>query len=180
MRGIDEFIPGLDVLAPPILPQLPTHKGALGVENRQAGTDFVGETEQVQLDAELAVVAALSLFDQLEVAVQRLLRLPGGAVDALQAGVFLVAAPVGRRTASELERRDVLGRRDGSSARTVGPDPFPAAGIEGRGGFTRADGAPVVTDPATSRCYVRPSGLGAPIPTGPGGNSRGAACAITR
>src|SRR5580693_4652082 len=130
MRGIDEFIPGLDVLAPRILLQLPAHNAALGVENRQAGTDFVGEAEQVQLDAELAMVAALRLFDQLEVAVQRLLRLPGGAVDALQAGVSLVAAPVGGRTASELERRDVLGGRDVRPATQVAPDPFPATGIE--------------------------------------------------
>ena len=130
VRGVDELVAGLDVLAPRILLQLAAHDAALGVENRQARTDFVGEAEQVELDAELAVVAALGLFDQLQVAVERLLRLPRGAVDALQAGVVLVAAPVRRRAAGELERRDVLGGRDVRSAAQVAPNPFAGTGIE--------------------------------------------------
>ncbi len=79
----------------------------LGWKTARPGTDFVGEAEQVQLGAELAVVAALRLLDQLEVRVERLLRLPRGAVDALQAGVVLVAAPVRGRAAGQLERRNV-------------------------------------------------------------------------
>ena len=94
------------------------------MEHRQPGTELVGEAEQVQLDAELAVVAALGLLDQFEVRVERLLRLPRGAVDALQAGVVLVAAPVGGRAAGQLERGDVLGGRDVRAAAQVAPDPF--------------------------------------------------------
>ena len=76
------------------------------------------------------MVATLSFLQQLQMVVERLLRLPGGAVDALQAGVVLVAAPVGGRAASQLERRDVLGGRDVRSAAQVAPNPFAGTGIE--------------------------------------------------
>ena len=130
VRGVDELVAGLLVLAPRVLLQLPADDAALGVENRQARTDFVGEAEQVQLDAELAVVAALGLFQQLQVAVERLLRFPRGAVDALQAGVVLIAPPVRRRAAGELERGDVLGGGDVRTAAQITPNPFAGTGIE--------------------------------------------------
>ena len=103
---------------------------ALRVENHQAGADFIGEAEQVELHAELAVVAPLGLLEQLEVAVEGLLGLPGGAVDALQAGVALIAAPVGGRAAGQLERRDVPGGGDVRTAAQVSPDPLPRARVE--------------------------------------------------
>lgn len=65
VRGVDELVAGVRVLAPGVVLQFPPHDAALGVENRQPGTDFVGKAEQVQLDAELAVVAALGFGDQL-------------------------------------------------------------------------------------------------------------------
>ena len=128
VRGVDELVAGLDVLAPRVVLQLAADDAALGVENRQTGTDFVGEAEQVQFHAELAVVAPLRLLDQLEVPVQRLLRLPRGAVDALQAGVVLVAAPVRGRAAGQLERRDVLGGRDVRARGTDRPRPVRGCG----------------------------------------------------
>lgn len=79
------------------------------MENRQARTDFVGEAEQVKLHTQFAVIATLGLLEEFQVAVQRILGLPGGAINALQARVGLVAAPVGRGTARQLERWDVLG-----------------------------------------------------------------------
>ena len=62
--------------------------------------------------------------------VEGLLRLPRGAVDALQAGVVLVAAPVGGRAAGQLERRDVSRRRDMRPTAQISPFPFAGAGIE--------------------------------------------------
>ena len=76
------------------------------------------------------MVAALRLLDELEVLVERLLRLPRGAVDALQAGVVLIAAPVRGRAAGQLERRDVLRRRDVRAAAQIAPFPFAGTGIE--------------------------------------------------
>ena len=63
-------------------------------------------------------------------AVERLLRLPCGAVDALQAGVVLIAPPVRGRASGQLERRDVLGGRDVRSAAQIAPNPFAGTGIE--------------------------------------------------
>jgi hypothetical protein len=79
------------------------------VEHDQAGADLVGEAEQVELAAELAVVAALGLLDAVQVRVERLLGLPGGAVDALQLLVLLVTAPVRGRGPHQLEGGDALG-----------------------------------------------------------------------
>ena len=130
VRAVDELVTGLDVLAPRVVLELAAHDAALRVENHQARTDFVGEAEQVQLGAELAVIAALRLLDELEVLVERLLRLPCGAVDALQAGVVLVAPPVRGRAAGQLERRNVSRRRDVRAAAQIAPFPFAGTGIE--------------------------------------------------
>ena len=61
---------------------------------RRAGRDLL-EVEEVELHAELAVVALTRLFEPLEVRVEIGLRVEGGAVDAGQLRVVLVAAPVG-------------------------------------------------------------------------------------
>ena len=76
------------------------------------------------------MVAALRLLDQVQVLVQRLLRFPRGAVDPLQAGVVLVAAPVRRRAAGELERRNVARGRDVRPAAQIAPNTFAGTGIE--------------------------------------------------
>jgi hypothetical protein len=75
---------------------------ALGVEDAEAGADLVGEREEVELLAELAVVALGGLFEALLVGAQLVLGGPGGAVDALQLRVLLAAAPVGAGDAGEV------------------------------------------------------------------------------
>ena len=130
VRGVDELVAGLFVLAPGVVLQLLAHDPALGVEHRQTGPQLVGEAEQVQFDPELAVIAALGLLDQFEVAVQGLLRLPRGAVHPLQAGVVLVAAPVCGTAAGQLERRDEPGGRNVRAAAQVAPDALLGARIE--------------------------------------------------
>ena len=67
------------------------------------------------------MVAPLGLLDPVEVLRQRLLGLPGGAVDPLQLLVLLVAAPVRRRGAHQRERRDPLGGRQVRAAAQVLP-----------------------------------------------------------
>src|SRR6478735_7122226 len=81
--GVEERLV-VDVPLADVVLHLALDDAALGVEHRQAGPDLVGEGEQVELAAELAVVAALGLLDAVEVSVELLLRLPGGAVDALE------------------------------------------------------------------------------------------------
>ena len=79
---------------------------ALGMEEDQAGPGEFLDAEQVELLAELAVVALLGLFQPLQVLVQFLLGEEGGAVDALQLLVVLVALPVGAGDGQQLERLD--------------------------------------------------------------------------
>ncbi len=79
------------------------------MEDREPRAELVGEAEQVEVAAELAVVAALRLLDDVQVLLQRLLGLPGGAVDALELPVLLVATPVRRRGPHQLEGGDALG-----------------------------------------------------------------------
>ena len=100
VRRADVLEALLDVPLADVVLHLPLDHAALGVEDRQAGADLVGEAEQVEVAAELAVVAALGLLDPVQVLLERLLGLPGGAVDALELLVLLVAAPVRRRASA--------------------------------------------------------------------------------
>jgi hypothetical protein len=68
------------------------------------------EMEDVQVDAEAPVVAALRLLEAGEVRVEIRLAVERGAVDAGQLRLRRVAAPVGARKAGEL---DGLDRRRG-------------------------------------------------------------------
>ena len=67
---------------------------ALGMEDGEAGADLLGEREQVELRAEATVIALLGLFQTREVLLERGIRLPRRAVDALELRAVLVAAPV--------------------------------------------------------------------------------------
>ena len=64
--------------------------------------------EQIELNAELAVVAGARLLESLQIGVEVGLRVERGAVDAGQLGVVLVAAPVRTREPGQLERLDRL------------------------------------------------------------------------
>jgi hypothetical protein len=75
----------------------------LGWNTARPAADLVGEAEQVELDAELAVVALLGLLEAVEVLGERLLGVPRRAVDALQHRLGLVAPPVGAGHPHQLE-----------------------------------------------------------------------------
>ena len=76
-----------------------------GCQKGEPGRELA-EHEQVELAAELAVVARARLLEALEVLLEVLLREEGGAVDAGEHLAVGVAAPVGARDARELERLD--------------------------------------------------------------------------
>ena len=101
---------------------------ALGVEHAESGADLVGEREEVELLAELAVVALGRLFQTLLVRAQLVLRGPRGAVDALQLRVLLAAAPVGAGDASEIPAvGDIAGAGNVGPAAQVAPDDLAVA-----------------------------------------------------
>ncbi len=129
VRGVDELVARLHVTAPRVVLQLTADDAALGMEDGQAGADLVGEREEVELGAQATVVAPFGLGQALQMGVERLLRLPRGAVDALQLRVLLAAPPVRRRAAGELHGRDVLRGGQMRAATEVGPDGVTRVGV---------------------------------------------------
>ena len=65
--------------------------------------------EQVHLLADAAVVAAFGFLQLVQVGVELLLVAPGGAVDARQHGVAVVAPPIGAGDLHQLERGADIG-----------------------------------------------------------------------
>ncbi len=74
---------------------------------RQARADHLADHEQLQVFAQLAMVALLRLLQPFQILVQLFLRGPGRAVDALEHRALLVAAPVRPRHAHQLDRADL-------------------------------------------------------------------------
>ena len=130
--AVDELVAaGLVRLARVVLHH-PADDAALRVEDGKPGSDLLGEGEQVQLGAELAVIALLRLLQERQVRAQRVLRRPCGAVDALQLLVLLVAQPVGGGRSHELDRvrGDVARVGDVRAATEVAPAALPRLRIE--------------------------------------------------
>ena len=102
LRALDLLVARLAVdLAHVLLDDLPDLP-ALRVPEHQARCLFL-HVEQVELLAELAVVALFGLLDAQDIGGQLLLVGPGRAVDALQLLVLGVATPVGAGDAGQLE-----------------------------------------------------------------------------
>ena len=130
VRGADVVEPLLDVPPADVVLHLPLDDAALGVVDRQPRAQLVGEGVEVQLGAELAVVALLGLGQPLEVGLEVVLGRPGGAVDPLQLRVLLGAAPVGGGAASQLEGvADQLGGRQVRAAAEVLPRQVAVAAV---------------------------------------------------
>jgi len=87
-----------------LLPQSP----ALGVPEHQPRRVFV-DVKQIQLAPQAPVVAPLGLFEPAQIGLQVFFAGPGGAVDALQHLVAVVAAPVGPGHLHELEVLELAG-----------------------------------------------------------------------
>ena len=130
VRGVDQRVPGAQVAAQGVLLHLVADDPAARVEHRETGPDLVGETEQVELRTQPAVVALLRLGEAIEVGVHRLGALPRRAVDALEAGVLLIAAPVRRGGTGEGERGDELGGGCVGTPAQIRPDHFTRARVE--------------------------------------------------
>ena len=100
---VDELVAALDVTGARVVLHHAAHRAALGVKDREARADLAREGEEVEFGAESSVVAQFGLLEELEVRRQGGVALPRGAVDALELGTMLVAAPVGARDAGQLE-----------------------------------------------------------------------------
>jgi hypothetical protein len=112
VRRVHELVAAPLVALPAVALHEPPDRGALGVPHRQAAAELLGERQQVELHGEAPVVALLGLLEEAEVVGQRLGRLPGRAVDALEHGALLVAPPVGPGHLHELEGTELGRARD--------------------------------------------------------------------
>ena len=104
-RGHQSVAPLHELVAQPVLHD-PANRAALGVPEDQARTGLFLDAEQVQLLAELAVVALLGFLEPVQVRLQILLVEERGAIDTLQALAMLVALPVRTRHRKQLEGLD--------------------------------------------------------------------------
>jgi len=110
MRRRHEQVVVLDVALSRVVLHQHADQTATRMEDREPRPDLVGEGEQVELRAELAVVAPLGLLDPLDVGVETRLVGPRGAVDPRQLRVLLVAAPVRAAHGGQRERAQPSGR----------------------------------------------------------------------
>ncbi len=95
VRRVDQRVAARQVLiAHPIFDDL-ADAPALGMPENQAGAGEFLDAEQVQLLAELAMIALLGFFQALQVGVLIFLAEERRAIDALQARIVLVALPIG-------------------------------------------------------------------------------------
>ena len=94
---------------------------ALGVPEHHAGA-FLLEVKQIELAAELAVVALLGFLDLLQIGVEVFLFRKRRAVDPRQHRIVAVAAPIGAGDLHQLERiADLAGRRHVRPAAEIEP-----------------------------------------------------------
>src|SRR3954465_6057480 len=105
VRGAPLAVAAAGVLGAPQVAQLVPDHGARGLPERRPGRQLRQE-EQVELAAQLAVVARACLLELLEVRVEVVLRQERGAVDAREHLAVRVAAPVRAGRGQQLERLD--------------------------------------------------------------------------
>jgi hypothetical protein len=96
--------------APQVLFDFLPDRPSLGVPENHPRC-FVLQMEEVELPAELAMVALLGLFEHVQIGFLVFLAHPGGAVDPLQLFVAMVAPPVGAGQLHQLEDLELAGRR---------------------------------------------------------------------
>ncbi len=110
-------------LAQPVADELldePAHQRALGMPEHEPAAGQLVDVVEVELGAQLAVVALRRLFEERVVVVELLLRRKRGAVDALEHRVLRVAAPIRTGHGLELDRTDRAGGVGVAAAAQVG------------------------------------------------------------
>src|SRR5258707_3481312 len=98
----------------------------------EAGAGFVLNAEEIQLSAELAMIAALCFLQAMEVFVQLFFGEEAGGINALQLRISFLTFPVRAGDAHQLECLNTFGGRNVRAAAEV--DEL-AGGIEGDDGL---------------------------------------------
>ncbi len=133
--GVNEVVAAFEqFFTQPIFDDL-SNQPALGMPENQAWAGFFLNAEEVELGAQLAMIAALGFLDAMQMRVQLFLREESHGIDSLELGIAFPALPVGAGDVHQLERLNALGRGNMRAAAEV--DEF-SSGIEGNhrlGGF---------------------------------------------
>ena len=111
VRCIDLDVTGGTLALAHVVDEILEQSPALGMPEHRAGRFFL-EMEEVELRPQAAMVALFGFFEHGEVSVLVFLFGPGGAVDALQLLVLLIAAPVGSGNLHQLEDLELARRGD--------------------------------------------------------------------
>ena len=119
VRRIEYVVAVLEVLVLPERLDRVADARAPWVPEHEAGAVLVHRREEVELGAELPVVALACLLEHREVGAELLLRAEGGAIDALEHRVLLVASPVRTRDLHQLERADLARPSDVRAAAEI-------------------------------------------------------------
>src|SRR5262245_42306020 len=94
MRRIHQVIAAAQVLlTPEVLNQIADHC-PFGMPEHQPRSHHLVNREQVQLAAQHTMIPLTRFFQLVQILLQHLLRRPGGAVDALQHLLMLIASPI--------------------------------------------------------------------------------------
>ena len=134
VRRVNKVVAALQqFFAQPVFDNL-SNQAALGMPENQAGTGFFLNAEEVEFDAELAVVAALGFLDAVQMLVQLFLGEERHRVNALKLRIAFLALPIGAGDVHQLERLDSLSGRNVRAATEV--HKF-SGGVEGNQRFGR-------------------------------------------
>ena len=121
VRRHDGVVPAFEMQVAHVVLELLAEDPALGMPDGQTRAELLGEREQVELAAELAMVALLGLLQAVQVRAQLLRRGPRRAVDPGEHRPRLVPAPVRARELHQLERLQTAGRGHVRTQAQVGP-----------------------------------------------------------
>ncbi len=102
LRSVDLLIAMLSQLLTDVVHYLQIDPPPPVMPEHHAGSFFL-DVKQIELTADLAMVALFGLRQAMQIGVQRLFARPSGAVDPLQHLVARVTAPVRPRHLGELE-----------------------------------------------------------------------------
>src|SRR5450631_4279582 len=135
VRGVDKVVAAAEqFIAEPVFDDF-ANQAAFGMPEDEAWAGFFLNAEEVELHADLAVVAALGFFKAMQIFVELSLSVESGGVDALQLGIAFLTFPVGAGDVHQFEGGDALGGGNMRAAAEI--DEF-SGGVEGNhwlGGF---------------------------------------------
>ena len=94
MWRVDEVVAALEeFIAEPVLDNL-SNEAALGMPENEAWAGLLLDAEEIELDAQLAMIAALGFFQAMQIFVQLFLREEGHGVNALKLGIAFLPLPI--------------------------------------------------------------------------------------